>query len=202
MAGDGGGSLGGIVLAGGAGLRAGGPKAGMLLAGRPLVAAAVERLLRRCDSVVVVSRPGVPLPTLAAPVLFDRPGPAAPLVGIATGLGALRTASCLVLACDLPFADAVLDRLIEAPHAAAVAADSDGRIQPLCARYPREAGLAACEALLAGGRLAAQGLAAALEAVPVPAGPGELLNVNTPEDLAQAEAAYGEPPGSTSTTAL
>ncbi len=196
-------SLGGIVLAGGAGLRIGRPKAGMLVAGRTLVESAVARLQARCASVVVVSRPDIPLPALTAPVVFDRPGPAAPLVGIATGLGTLATASCLVLACDLPLADAILDRLVADPAGAAVAADPEGRIQPLCARYPRRAALAACEAILADGVLAAQALATHLAAVVLRAAPGELLNINTPEDVARAEAALGHPTaGSTSTTAL
>ena len=175
----------------------------MLVAGRTLVESAVGRLQARCVSVVVVTRPDIPLPTLDAQVVFDRPGPAAPLVGIATGLEALTTASCLVLACDLPLADAILDRLVADPSGAAVAADPGGRVQPLCARYPRRAALAACEAILADGVLAAQALAVHLAAVAIPAAPGELLNVNTPEDLARAEAALGHPAaGSTSTTAL
>lgn len=196
-------SLGGIVLAGGAGLRIGQPKAAMRVGGRTLVESAVARLRARCASVVVVSRPDIPLPVLDTPVVFDRPGPATPLVGIATGLGTLTTASCLVLACDLPLAGDILDRLVADPAGAAVAADAEGRIQPLCARYPRRAALAACEALLADGWLAARALATHLAAVTIRAAPGELLNVNTPEDLARAQAALGHPTaGSTSTTAL
>lgn len=200
---DGDQSLGGIVLAGGAGLRIGRPKAGVVVGGVPLVVSAVTKLRARCGAVVVVARPGIALPDLDVPVVLDRPGPAAPLVGIATGLAALTTASCLVLACDLPLAGAVLDRLVAGEPPAVVASDAGGRIQPLCARYPRERALAACDALIADGELAALALAARLGAVAVTAGADELLNVNTPEDVARAEAALAHTrAGRTSTTAL
>lgn len=159
-----------------------------MLGGQTLVERAVAMLAAHCHEVIVVSRPGVALPPLAgARVVHDRPGPDAPLVGIATGLGEATGEECLVLACDLPFAGPLLGRILAAaPGVAAVGADPDGRAQALCGRYPRRAALAACEQLLGRGALAAHGLIDLLDATLVVADGEELLNVNTPEDLTRA----------------
>lgn len=194
-------TVGGVVLAGGGGRRFGGPKASVVLAGVTLVERAVAMLAGRCADVVVVTRPGVTLPRLSARVVFDRPGLDAPLAAVATGLAALDSDVCVVLACDLPFAAPVVDRLLAAPAGAAVAVDARGRAQPLCARYPRVETLAACERLLASGVAAMRDLVDVLSQTPVAADDGELLNVNTPADLVRCEALLAQP-GSTSTTAL
>ena len=199
MAGSGHQSVGGVVLAGGGGRRFGEPKAGVVLAGLTLVERAVRLLAVRCADVVVVTRPGVRFPPPGARVVLDRPGPDAPLVAVATGLAALRSDVCLVLACDLPFAAPVIDRLLAAPGGAAVAVDGGGRPQPLCARYPRVETLARCEQLLAGGSFAMGALLDSVGPTPVAADDHELLNVNTPADLARA---HGYETGSTSTMAL
>lgn len=183
--------LDGCVLAGGPGRRLGGPKAGALLAGRSLVERAVDLLDVRCGRVVVVTRPDVALPPLHAPVIFDRPGPDAPLVALVSAFAALDADDVLVLACDLPLAGPMLDRLLAAPPGEAVAGVEGGRLQPLCARYPRRAALAVCERLLEAGALPARGLPEALGARGIEAPVGALLNVNTPEDLARAEMILG-----------
>ncbi len=195
-------TVGGVVLAGGGGRRFGGPKAGVVLAGVTLVERAVGMLVERCADVVVVTRPGVVLPRLTARVVFDRPGLDAPLAAVATGLAALDSDVCVVLACDLPFAAPVVDRLLAAPAGAAVAVDAGGRAQPLCARYPRVETLAVCERLLAGGAAAMRDLLDVLDQTPVAADDGELLNVNTPADLVRSEALLAHERGRTSTTAL
>jgi molybdenum cofactor guanylyltransferase len=182
------------VLAGGAGRRFGSPKAGVRLAGRTLVERAVDALLPRCGRVVVVSRADVPLPPLPVSVVLDRPGPDCPLLAVASGLAALDADDVLVLGCDLPLAGALLDRLIAAPAGLAVAGARGGRSQPLCARYPRLAALAACDRLLASGALAARGLPAALGAIAVEGDGDELLNVNTPSDLTRAASILRGPP--------
>lgn len=167
----------GLVLAGGAGVRFGQPKATVVLDGRTLVERAVGTLSTRCGRVVVVGRPEVPLPV---PSIDDRPGPDCPLNALATGLSALDADEVLVLACDLPGAGPVLDRLVQAPS---VAVDPGGRTQPLCARYEREAALEAAEALLAGGTLRLLPLLDRLSPTLVPATAAELHNVTVPDDL-------------------
>jgi molybdenum cofactor guanylyltransferase len=176
----------GLVLAGGSGRRLGQPKAGVLLEGRTLMERAIAMLNARCARVVVVSRTGVPLPPLDQIVILDAPGPSGPMNALATGFGVLDAEDVVVLACDLPLAAPLLDRLIETPgHAAAVASDGS-RLQPLCARYPRAATLQATRTLMEGGVFRMTELVAALDAVAVMATGPELLNVNRSEDLEQA----------------
>lgn len=185
--------IGGIVIAGGAGRRLGGPKAVAELGSRTLVQIAVAALAVHCQRVVVVTRPGIALPEVPAEVLLDRPGPDAPITGLATGLAAARTPSVLVLACDLPLAGPVLARLLAAPgDGPAMAVDPQGHRQPLCARYPAMVTLGVAEGLLAAGAPRMMRLADALDPVAVPATAEELLNVNTPDDLARAAALRGD----------
>jgi molybdopterin-guanine dinucleotide biosynthesis protein A len=163
----------------------------VLLGGSTLVERAVAALRDRCQRLVVVSRPGVPLPALDVAVIHDRPGPDCPLGALATGLAALDAEDVLVLGCDLPFAAPALDALLAAPPGTCAAAVADGRAQPLCARYPRRSALAAAARLLGAGDLAAVGLLDALGAAPVEAEGDVLLNVNTPADLERARALLG-----------
>lgn len=183
--------LAGLVLAGGSGSRLGRSKATVVVRGRTLAERAVELLQARCDPVVVVSRPGVPLPSLDVPVVFDRRGVRGPMNALATGLASVDTDDVLVLACDLPFTGPVLDRLAAAPPGSTVAARDD-RLQPLCARYPRVAALEACRRLSAQGVRRMTSLLLTLDATSVPADGDELFNVNTSADL---EAARLRPPG-------
>jgi molybdopterin-guanine dinucleotide biosynthesis protein A len=93
-----------------------------------------------------------------------------------------------VLACDLPFAARLVARLTgRAAGSSVVAADADGRVQPLCARYPRARALAAAAAALAEGdhRVVEWARHMGPPAVEHAAG-RELLNVNTADDLARA----------------
>ena len=187
----------GVVLAGGASRRFGRPKATVALDGVPLVVRAVSLVTNRCALVVVVTRAGIKLPALDArvEVVHDRPGPDAPLVGLATGLAAVETADVLVLACDLPFAEPLLDRLLAVPAgepAVAVEAPTH-RPQPLCARYPRVRSLLVAEELLEAGELRLTRLLARLAPVrEVSASGEELLNINRASDLDRAVAISSE----------
>ncbi len=153
-----------------------------MLDGLTLVERAVAALAPHCGRVLVVGRPDVPLPI---PSVDDGLGPDCPLNALATGLAALDADEVLVLACDLPGAGPVLQRLVEAPS---VAVDPDGRVQPLCARYSRVVTLAAASRLLAEGNRRLMPLLDLLApcSVPVmtvPATAAELLNVTFPGDL-------------------
>ncbi|MGH9178808.1 MAG: molybdenum cofactor guanylyltransferase [Acidimicrobiales bacterium] len=175
-------SLSGLVLAGGSGSRLGRSKATVVVRGRTLVERAVDLMAARCRPVLVVSRPGVALPALEVPVVLDAAGVRGPMNALATGLAALDTDDVLVLACDLPFAGPVLDRLVAWPPGRAVAA-ADLLRQPLCARYPRVEALEACRRLMARGARRMTVLLDELGADTVDAGHDELLNVNTESDL-------------------
>ncbi len=182
--------LGGVVLAGGAGERLGQPKATVDFHGEPLAARAV-RLLRAagCGPLVVSARAGRPLPSLDVPVVWDPPEADGVLEGLATALASVEADDVLVVACDLPLAGPLLARLAAAPPGeAVVAVDASGEMQPLCARYPRRLALEAAAAALAADRRV-QRWADTLSPTFVSATGNELLNCNTPEDLATALAA-------------
>lgn len=162
------------------------PKGGVVVDGRPLARTAGETLLTLCGYVVVVTRPEVQLPDMPPPlaVANDMPGPDAPLTGIVTGVAIVPGHDAVILACDLPFAAPAVAALAAVPAGVPVVATAGGRVQPLCARYPREAALDVGTALLAAGETRAMALADALGAVRVEVPARALANLNTPADLA------------------
>ena len=148
-----------MVIAGGRSVRFGGEKATAELAGKPLLAWAVQRLQGSCSAVAVNTRPGTQTEALARsegwPVLYDTPGDAAgPLSGVRVGLEWAQGLGARLLAvspCDAPLLpDDLFTRLMSiAGNGPAMAETSEGR-QPLCALWPVTA-LAAVTAALAGG---------------------------------------------------
>lgn len=183
----------GAVLAGGAGRRLGGEgKAAHLLAGRPLISYAAAALAAVCERVAVVCKRETALPDLPdLPSLerWEEPDePRHPLVGI---LYALERADAPVLVCgaDMPFltADACRSMLMAAGGAGAPAAVAmaGGVLQPVFGVYSPRAlerlraeppGVALTEAV--------ERLRPAKVALP----PRLVAGVNTPEELADAEA--------------
>lgn len=185
----------GAVLAGGAGRRLGGDKALIPLAGRPLITFPLAALRAVVADVVIVAKAEtrLPGPEELGPVRIVREpaAPRHPLVGI---LQALRTAAgrpVLVCAADLPFVTAAalaeLARANPGGAPAVIAVGSDDGLQPLLGLYrPQAADLlrAATEVAAAPVRSAV----AAIEPVTLRLGDEILFNVNTPQDLARAEA--------------
>jgi molybdopterin-guanine dinucleotide biosynthesis protein A len=182
----------GAVLAGGAGRRLGrGSKAAAMLAGRPLVSYPLAALSQLCDQVAVVCKSSTELPELDQGVerWEEPPQPRHPATGI---MHALERAGGPVLVCatDMPFvtADACRSLLSAAGAAAgspAVVAVSGGVLQPVFAMYAP----AALDAFRAAAPDAA--LTATVESlgpVRVALPPAIVRSVDTPEDLAEAEA--------------
>lgn len=189
----------GVVLAGGAGRRIGGAKAVVELHGTPLVRYPLRALQAVLAEVVVVAKPGTPLPPLpGVPIWLEPAEPRHPLAGIVHALEGAGAASgsgeeareILVSAGDLPFLEpGLVERLVhaDAGGAPAVVPRAGGRLQPLLARYAPAAYAP---------------LAAALRCDPLPPvtdvvaalGPHVLeladvqpfFNVNLPEDLLTA----------------
>jgi molybdopterin-guanine dinucleotide biosynthesis protein A len=189
----------GVVLAGGRSVRFGGEKAVALLAGRPLLAWAVERLRSVCAEAAVNVRPGTEAEALARslglPVLHDEPGDATgPLAGIKAGLiwAATRGARSLAVSpCDAPLLpDDLYVRLLEgAGDGAAMAETRDGR-QPLCAIWPVTALPTVRAALADGAHPPTWQLLERLGARKVSFDAAEAFaNVNTRDDLAAVAAA-------------
>lgn len=87
-------------------------------------------------------------------VIPDREPRRGPLGGIVSVFESISEPLCFTVAGDAPLVDrAVFDRLSGAwaPHLEAVVAERDGRIEPLCAIYAREAFLHEAKRELAGG---------------------------------------------------
>ena len=184
-------TLAGAVLAGGRGGRmAPDPKPAAVLAGRPLIARPLAALASVCDPVAVVCKRDTPLPPLPDGVeRWQEPDePRHPLTGI---VYALERAGGPVLVCaaDMPFVDDVACRaLIDAFEVGGrcVVAEADGRLQPVLGVYDSEA-LDALRAAPADAALTAT--VEALSPVLVSFAAAVVASVDTPEDLAAAEAA-------------
>ena len=178
----------GALLAGGSGSRLGaGSKAAAPLAGRPLAAYPAEALGAVCERVAVVCKRGTQLPDLPGTERWDEPDePRHPLTGI---VHALATAGGPVLVCaaDMPFVttDACRTLLGAAGSSPAVVATADGVLQPVLGLYA-PAALDLLRAAPPGAPLTRT--VEALDPVRVALPAALVRSVNTPEDLAEAEA--------------
>jgi molybdopterin-guanine dinucleotide biosynthesis protein A len=178
----------GVVLAGGQARRLGGEKAMAALAGVPLVSYPLQALRTVLDDVVVVAKPRTRLPPLDVEVLQEPAEPHHPLVGIICALHAAAGRPVLIAAGDLPFLDLEsLRRLLAGPAGAAViAAGPRSGPQPLLGVY-RPAALAPLQAAADAGTAPMREVVLSLRATLVAVPEDALFNVNTPEDLAEAE---------------
>lgn len=181
----------GVVLAGGAARRMGGAKATAALHGRPLLHYPLAALGEVCHERAVVAKPDTSLPPLPAgvPIWREPSEPRHPLVGILHALRMSRGRPVLCVAVDLPFLDAASLRLLletgDGDHACVVPRTAEG-LQPLCALwFP-----AAIEPLAQVPQGASmRAIVSSLRVREVTGvGPGRLVNLNTPEELARCPA--------------
>jgi molybdopterin-guanine dinucleotide biosynthesis protein A len=200
----------GLILAGGQGRRMGGAdKALVVLGGRPIVSHVVERLTPQCAA-LALSANGDParFSAFGLPVLADGlPGFLGPLAGILAGMEwarAWRPAANYVasLPVDAPFAPT---DFVARLHAARRGADADivmaasgGRSHRVAALWRAELGCALRRALEIEGVRKVEAFAARhrVAVVEWPAEPIDpFFNINTPQDLADAEAALSHASG-------
>ena len=194
--------LAGIVLAGGRSRRMGADKCALRLGGRTLIQRVADALGEVADEIAVAGAAGREPPPLrtARPLLrvADAAEGGGPLAGVLAGLEATSAPVAVVVACDLPFVRPALLRLLaERARAGApfVAPLHEGRPQPLCSAWRRDA-LPALRERAASGKRAASMLGAPGAVLLPPeawraADPAaaSFANVNTPADLARARAA-------------
>ena len=193
----------GLVLDGGLARRLGGTDKGLVpLAGRPMIARALERLRPQCGA-LAISANGDPVrfAGFRLPVLLDEPPDfAGPLAGVLAGLEycilhAPELSFVVSLPADAPFAPHdFVRRLHEARRASgatvAVAA-SGGRMHRVAALWPVALAADVRRALTEEKLRKVEDFAARypLALADWPAAPVDpFFNVNTPEDLARAEA--------------
>jgi molybdopterin-guanine dinucleotide biosynthesis protein A len=193
----------GVVLAGGRGSRLGGEgKAGLDLAGRPLLAYVLEALTGALDEVAIAAKASTELPGASDGTTVHVPGragrvplwtepdePHHPLTGLRHALRRAEGRAVLACAVDLPLITPSLVELIataDADGAPAVVPVTGTRLQPLLARY-EPAALATLDAAGPDAPLAAA--VQALEPRTIePADPELFLSVNSHEDLEEAAA--------------
>jgi molybdopterin-guanine dinucleotide biosynthesis protein A len=200
----------GLILAGGGGVRMGGAdKALVTLAGRPLLAHVAQRLRPQCAA-LALNAAGDPArfaslfsETGALNVIPDDPETAGlgPLAGILAGLdfAALAGFDRVVTApVDTPFLPAdYVARLMamkeNRPGAQIVCAETNRRAHYVCGLFPVALRDGLRTWLASGGRRVAQWVdSQAMARAPfdiAEGAPDPFLNINTPEDLAAAEAA-------------
>jgi molybdopterin-guanine dinucleotide biosynthesis protein A len=183
----------GVLLAGGQGLRLGGAKALVPLAGRPLICHALAALRGAVGEVAIVAKPDTSLPVLHDVTVWREPAePRHPLVGIVHALACADGRPVLVCAADMPFVTrevlAAVAAAGPAGAAAVVATSAERGLQPLLGCYQPEAGALLAAAALEGTapvRRVVAGLRPRLFEV---TDPQVVFNVNSAEDLAAAEA--------------
>lgn len=198
-------SVAGIVLAGGGSRRMGADKCMLDLGGRTLIQRAVDALDGVADEVVAVTGLGRPPPLVRSPGSLyhavDSIEDGGPLVGILAGLEATSAPVAVAVACDLPFVRPELLRLLlgrVSEGARFVVPVHEGQPQLLCSAWRGDAA-ALLRARVEAGDRAVHAMLDALEAELVPhevwreADPEgrSFVNVNTPEDLAEARASLG-----------
>lgn len=188
-----------VIQAGGESRRMGQDKGLMPFLGRPLVERVARRLEAQADEVLITTNNPSAYAFLGYPCITDRlPGRGA-LVGLYTALSAASGDVVAVVACDMPFASPALleyarSLLLSTPADLVIPRTENG-LEPFHAVYRREACLPHIEAALQAnlrrvdswfGQVRLRYLDAEEIAVHDPQGLA-FRNVNTPEELRQAE---------------
>ena len=193
--------LAGLVLAGGQSRRMQRDKAALTFAGATQLERAVGLVGRYCTRCFVSVRPdqrGDPLRS-RWPQIVDLLQDVGPAAGILAAQEALPDHAWLVVAVDLPLLDAAtLERLIGArdPLAPATAFRSaaDGLPEPLCAIWEPSSHAALAASVTAGRSCPRKFLLGHAAHLIELAAASALVNVNTPDDYAQALSRGAGPP--------
>lgn len=192
----------GLVLAGGRSRRMGTDKALLETGGQTQLARTVALLERRLDRVFVSTRAdqsGEPERSKYQQIV-DRHDDLGPVAGILSAMQTYPDVSWLVVACDLPNIDDgtikhLLDQQSGRRSFTAYSSSHDGLPEPLCAIYHRDSQAVIQRLLDEGLKCPRKMLIRSDTQLLEQPNPAALDNVNTPEDLAQSNAA------NTSTTA-
>ncbi|MDA8050804.1 MAG: NTP transferase domain-containing protein [Rhodospirillales bacterium] len=183
-----------LILAGGKALRLGGVEKPLLGIGGRTLLARILAALGESVAAVAISANGDParFSRFGLPVLADGPFEGeGPLAGVLAGLdwaGGIGVESLLSVPGDTPFLPAGLAAALAPPPAVAA---SGGRRHHLAALWPLSARDALRRRLTAPGPRAVAAFADAIgvRVVPFACAPWDpFLNINTPADLAEAEA--------------
>ncbi len=182
-----------VILCGGDSRRMGGrDKALLEFRGRPLIAWVVDTLRELGDDLIIVSNQAEAYTEYGGRVVPDHDPPCGPLGGIAAGLAAARHELGVFVACDMPFLNPAVLRLLisRAAEADAVVPRFGNDFEPLHAVYRRtclpdvERRIAACDlAAVSFFRDVRLLVVAESEWRALDPDGRSTLNINTPEDL-------------------
>lgn len=184
------------ILAGGESTRMGADKALRLLGGKALAQHVIDAMRPVSDDIYIVGNDVEALRPFGLPVCGDLHGTRSSLVGVYAAIAAAHQEHCLVVSCDMPFADPLLAlRLLElAPGYDAVVPVSPAGMEPLFAVYSRGCLEAMAEAISEEDYRILKVLDRVRVRWVTPAEMRGLrdpeltfFNANTPEDLRQAE---------------
>jgi len=190
----------GVIQAGGKSTRMGGePKALIQLGGRRIIERAIAVVREIVDDVLVVTNTPELYRFLDLPMIPDAFPDHGSLGGIYSGLAAAGGDAAFTVACDMPFLQAEVARLVveRAGEADVVIPRAGDQLQTLHAVYGK-ACLPHMEARLRAGRLKIVGFFDAVSVLEIAeaevarhADPSVVfMNVNTPEELERARALY------------
>lgn len=190
------------IQAGGQSRRMGRDKALVLLGGQPMIQLVVDRVRDLADEILVTTNHPGEFAFLGVRLVSDTHPGAGALAGLRTALAAARGESVLVLACDLPFVSRPLVEHLwsRSGEADVIVPRRGGEFEPLHAVYARSV-LPAVEAALEAGKARmisffpdVQVLAIEQEELALHDPKGmSFLNVNTPQELIEAEALWAQP---------
>jgi molybdopterin-guanine dinucleotide biosynthesis protein A len=188
------------IQAGGQSTRMGRDKGRVEFLGQPLIARVMGRLAPIADEIILTTNDPESYLFLSVPLFADlRPGRGA-LGGLHTALACATHPLVAVVACDMPFASADLltfarDLLLKGADDAAVPESGDGFYEPFHAVYRRETCLPAVERAIDADQwkliswfpqVKVRKITSAEVSRLDPSGLA-FSNVNTPEELSQAE---------------
>ena len=190
-------SLSAAILAGGQSSRMGTNKALAQVAGKPIIERVIERVRPLVDELVIVTNTPEVYAWLGLPAFADLIPGKGPLGGLYTAVSSTRSQHTLAVSCDQPFLNAEVLRYLTGLRAGfdvVVPLAPDGYPQSMQAVYSK-ACLGPIRARIDADRLKVIGFFPDVRVREVPAGEiahldperNSFVNVNTPEDLAEAE---------------
>jgi len=191
------------VLAGGKNSRMNVPKAFLDVGGRPIIQRVLDELRPHFGDIMVIANEDAGYTGLGVPVYPDLIPGRGPLSGIHAALSRAAHPCTFVVACDMPFVNGRLARLVaEKAEGWDCAVPKAGKHpEPLFAAYTKSC-LPAVNECLEQNRLKVMDLLSRLrvnyieEDLAALTGPGDIFfNVNNPQDLSQARA-LAQPGGS------
>jgi molybdopterin-guanine dinucleotide biosynthesis protein A len=182
-----------VVLAGGRATRLGGVDKALITIGASTTLSRVLDAVRAADVVVVCGpeRDGVQRPAGSTEPLRwvqETPPGGGPVAALAAALAEVRNPLVAVLACDLPFitATAIEQLLAGVVGDGAVLCDRQGRRQPLCAVYARDALRTALERIGTAEGASMRTLLGGLDLVEIADEVGVSDDVDEPDQLEEA----------------